>query len=146
MKIFILTALSLVVCTSSCAGAKAAKVAEYAAPFQKKPPYERVQFPTASDRAVSNDRAKIAENARWIAGNPDVVVVLSGHCDERGSDEFNMELGDRRARSVKASLIGNGVNESQLTSIVSYGERMPLDPRHNREAWRKNRRVELTVR
>lgn len=146
MKIFILAALALFACVVSCAGSKMPKVAAQILAPEKKLPFERVYFPTASDRANSEDKSKIVENARWLAENLKTVVVLSGHCDERGSDEFNMELGDRRARSVKASLIENGVSESQFTSIISYGERMPLDPRHNREAWRKNRRVELTVR
>ena len=102
-------------------------------------------FPTASDRVIKRDRGILERNARWMLENPQAVLILEGHCDERGGDEYNMELGDRRARRVKEELVRLGV-PAQAMAIVSHGERKPLDGRHTPEAWRKNRRVEFTPR
>jgi peptidoglycan-associated lipoprotein len=69
-------------------------------------------------------------------------VRLEGNTDERGSREYNIGLGDRRAQSVRRALLLQGVSEGQLT-IVSYGEERPADPGHDEAAWAKNRRVEI---
>jgi peptidoglycan-associated lipoprotein len=77
--------------------------------------------------------------ADWMRRNPNVNVLIEGHCDERGTAEYNLALGERRAESAKAFLINLGVPGSRM-STVSYGEEKPLDPRSNEEAWAKNRR------
>ena len=76
--------------------------------------------------------------------NPQKEVVIEGHCDERGTEEYNIALGERRANSAKKYLINLGVNPSQL-STISFGEEKPADPGHNEEAWAKNRRDEFVV-
>lgn len=75
---------------------------------------------------------------------PRLALQVAGHCDERGSDEYNLALGERRAAAVKRYLVEHGVAEGRLT-IASYGEERPLDPEHTEEAWARNRRAEFAV-
>ena len=84
----------------------------------------------------------VAAHAKYLAANPQARVRLEGNTDERGSREYNIGLGDRRAQSVRRSLLLQGVSEGQLT-MVSYGEERPADPGHDEAAWAKNRRVEI---
>ena len=71
--------------------------------------------------------------------------MIEGHCDERGTAEYNIALGERRARSAMDFLVDLGISASRL-STVSYGEERPLDPRHNEAAWAKNRRAHFVIR
>lgn len=73
---------------------------------------------------------------------PDKKVIVEGHCDERGTVEYNLALGERRAYSVKQYLVQAGIPESRIETI-SYGEERPVDPGHNEEAWAKNRRAAI---
>lgn len=84
----------------------------------------------------------VAAHAKYLAANPQARVRLEGNTDERGSREYNIGLGDRRAQSVRRALLLQGVSEGQLTT-VSYGEERPADPGHDEAAWAKNRRVEI---
>jgi peptidoglycan-associated lipoprotein len=84
----------------------------------------------------------IAAHARVISGNASIKVRLEGHTDERGSREYNIGLGERRAQAVRRALLLQGVAESQVTT-VSYGEERPAVTGHTEEAWAKNRRVEI---
>jgi len=77
--------------------------------------------------------------AGWLRNNSGESVIIEGHCDERGTNEYNLALGDRRAQSAKNFLIDLGIARSRLTTI-SYGEERPADPRQNETAWSKNRR------
>jgi len=86
----------------------------------------------------------LRENADWLRANPDVEIIVEGHCDERGSNEYNLALGERRAEAVKNYLVSLGIAESRMRTI-SYGEEMPLDPASNEAAWAKNRRGHLLV-
>jgi len=86
----------------------------------------------------------LRENAQWLADNPTVNVEIEGHCDERGTIEYNLALGDRRAKSARDFLINLGVSAGRL-STISYGEEMPLDAGHNEAAWAKNRRAHFTI-
>lgn len=74
----------------------------------------------------------------------DVAVVIEGHCDERGTEEYNLALGERRARAAYQHLVILGVDPVRM-SIVSFGEERPIDPAHNETAWEKNRRAEFVV-
>ena len=86
----------------------------------------------------------LLQKAEWLRENPDSTATIEGHCDERGTNEYNLALGDRRAESAKAFLVDLGIDASRLTTI-SYGEERPVDPRNNEEAWAKNRRGHFVV-
>jgi peptidoglycan-associated lipoprotein len=85
----------------------------------------------------------IKDNAKKLMDNASMNVTIEGHCDERGTEEYNLALGERRAEAVRKALIAAGVPASRLKTI-SYGEERPVDPGHNEEAWAKNRRSVLT--
>lgn len=92
---------------------------------------------------LSSESIQILEtHGNFIAGNGEVSVRLEGHADERGSREYNIALGDRRAQSVRRVLLFQGASVDQLET-VSYGEEQPIMSGHTEEAWGKNRRVEL---
>ncbi len=91
---------------------------------------------TLSAKAESILRAK----AEWMRRNPSLAIVIEGHCDNRGTTEYNLALGERRAESVKGFLIDLGIAETRIRTI-SYGEERPLVPGDNEEAWAKNRRA-----
>ncbi|MGH7597419.1 MAG: peptidoglycan-associated lipoprotein Pal [bacterium] len=84
----------------------------------------------------------LADNARVLKAYPDARIVIEGHCDERGTVEYNLALGDKRAKAAKDYLVSLGVGASQV-SIVSYGKEQPVDPSHTEEAWARNRRAEF---
>lgn len=86
----------------------------------------------------------LRENAEWLRANPGVQIVIEGHCDERGSNEYNLALGERRAEAIKNYLVSLGISDARMRTI-SYGEEMPLDPASNEAAWAKNRRGHLLV-
>jgi len=84
----------------------------------------------------------VAAHAKYLAANPGTRVRLEGHTDERGSREYNIGLGERRAQSVRRALLLQGAADAQITT-VSYGEERPAVPGHDEAAWAKNRRVEI---
>lgn len=93
--------------------------------------------------SIREDQKEVmAQNSLWLKSNPNVSVRLEGHCDERGTAEYNLALGQKRAEGVKSFLEGLGIS-SQRMAAVSYGEERPLDPEHNEAAWMKNRRVDI---
>jgi len=84
--------------------------------------------------------AKILDaSAAWLVKNGDDLLLIEGHCDERGTDEYNLALGDRRARSALNYLVAQGVKGDRIT-IVSFGEQRPLCRESNEACWAKNRR------
>ncbi len=91
---------------------------------------------TLSAEAESILRAK----AEWMRRNPSLTIVIEGHCDNRGTTEYNLALGERRAESVKRFLIDLGIAETRIRTI-SFGEERPLVMGDNEEAWAKNRRA-----
>jgi peptidoglycan-associated lipoprotein len=86
----------------------------------------------------------LMRKAAWLRANPAVTVTIEGHCDERGTNEYNLALGDRRADSAKAFLVDLGIAASRLTTI-SYGEERPVCMQQNEECWSKNRRDHFVV-
>ncbi|MEQ1439980.1 peptidoglycan-associated lipoprotein Pal [Fontimonas sp. SYSU GA230001] len=80
--------------------------------------------------------------ARYLTSNPAAKVRLEGHADERGTREYNMGLGERRANAVESALLAKGVNREQL-SVISYGEERPAAMGHDESAWAQNRRVQI---
>jgi peptidoglycan-associated lipoprotein len=87
----------------------------------------------------------IRDHANYLLDHPEASVTLSGHTDERGSREYNIALGERRAESVKRLLLARGVSAQQV-NVVSYGEEKPAVAGHGEEAWSKNRRVAFNYR
>jgi peptidoglycan-associated lipoprotein len=100
----------------------------------------------AFDNYSLSEQAKktLIKNAAWLMKSPQKEIVIEGHCDERGTDEYNIALGERRAYSAKKYLITLGVNPDQL-STISYGEERPADSGHDEDAWAKNRRADFVM-
>jgi peptidoglycan-associated lipoprotein len=90
------------------------------------------------------DERILKENAAFLKKNPKMKIQIEGHCDERGTAEYNLALGERRANSTKRYLVSLGITSDRI-STISYGEERPLDPRNNEEAWAKNRRAHIVV-
>jgi peptidoglycan-associated lipoprotein len=86
----------------------------------------------------------LSKKADWMRANPDVVISIEGHCDERGTNEYNLALGEKRGESAKAFLVDLGI-EAYRISTVSYGEERPADTGHDEEAWAKNRRAHFII-
>jgi peptidoglycan-associated lipoprotein len=86
----------------------------------------------------------LKQKAMWLRDNPDANVVIEGHCDERGTNAYNLALGERRAESAKTFLVNLGISGMRLTTI-SYGEEKPVDMGQNEEAWAKNRRAAFVL-
>jgi peptidoglycan-associated lipoprotein len=105
---------------------------------------EDIYFEFDSSALLFMAQEVLKQKAQWMRDNPNVSVVVEGHCDERGTPEYNLALGDRRANSVKAFLVDLGIREYRLTTI-SYGEERPVDMGHNEEAWAKNRRAHFVI-
>ena len=90
------------------------------------------------------DSGILNKNAALLKKYPKVKVQIEGHCDERGTVEYNLALGERRANNTKKYLVSLGVSANHI-STISYGKEKPLDPGHNEEAWAKNRRAHIVV-
>lgn len=88
------------------------------------------------------DAAILDANARWLSANPKNLALIEGHCDERGTNEYNLALGERRARATMNYLVARGVQASRL-STISYGEERPLCTEHNERCWSQNRRAQF---
>ncbi len=89
-------------------------------------------------------RTTMERNGRVMTGNPGIAVLLEGHCDERGTVEYNLALGDRRAQSAKNYLIQFGVGADRI-STISYGEERPFAQGSGESAWSQNRRVHFVI-
>ena len=87
----------------------------------------------------------LQSSADWLKTNTKSAVLVEGHCDERGTNEYNMALGDRRAKATRDFLVSQGVASSRITTI-SYGEERPTCTEHNEQCWSKNRRAHLVVK
>jgi peptidoglycan-associated lipoprotein len=105
---------------------------------------EDIHFEFDQSRLLPEAKEILTDKAKWLRAHPDVSAVIEGHCDERGTNEYNMALGDRRSQSAKSFLVDMGIASGRLTTI-SYGEEKPVDPRHDEEAWAKNRRVHFVI-
>ncbi len=107
-------------------------------------PAQRLFFFGFDSSAVSpEDLAVVQSHAVYLVNNPVMIVRLEGHADERGSREYNLALGERRAQTLSDLLVAEGVNSGQI-EIISYGEEKPLEVGHEEAFWAQNRRVELT--
>ena len=100
---------------------------------------DRVFFATNESVLTTASRETLRKQAAWLRKNPDVTVVLEGHADERGTREYNLALGERRANAAKDYLMTYGISSSRA-SVISYGKERPVDSGSNPLAWSKNRR------
>lgn len=91
-----------------------------------------------------DDQIILGRNAAWLAENPNTFVQIEGHCDSRGTLDYNLALGDRRANSIKNYLISLNVNSSRI-STITYGEEIPLCAERNEPCWSQNRRGEFLI-
>ena len=87
----------------------------------------------------------LTKNGQWLRTNSDVAITIEGHCDERGTNAYNLSLGERRAESVKTFLTDLGIDRSRMTTI-SYGEERPFDQGHGETAWSRNRRAHFLIK
>ena len=85
-----------------------------------------------------------SEISPLIKSDAKIVIIVEGHCDERGSNLYNKKLGKKRAQEIKRFLVKSGVKSAKI-SVVSYGENKPVDPAHDENAWSKNRRSEIVL-
>ena len=93
----------------------------------------------------SDARATLRANAEWLKANPDVEIKIEGNCDERGTNEYNVALGQRRAASAKKYLVDLGISPGRI-SLISYGEERPVCTESNEDCWQQNRRADFVER
>jgi len=162
---FCLTLVAFVGCSQKAAvkdeTAGEQKVAAQAAPEAKPAPKVEEQAPQTQaapeayefaniyfdfDKALlkDNSKATLKKHADWLKANNAVNITIAGNCDERGTAEYNLALGQRRADAAAKYLTTLGVAKNRVKT-VSYGKEKPLDPGHNEEAWAKNRRDEFVI-
>jgi peptidoglycan-associated lipoprotein len=106
--------------------------------------FESVLFEFDSFKLRTEELPKVEKIAEYLRKNAAVRLVTEGHCDERGSNEYNMALGEHRAQAVRAHLVGLGIDGARIQTR-SFGEEKPLDPGHIETAWRLNRRCEFAL-
>jgi peptidoglycan-associated lipoprotein len=98
------------------------------------------------DSAVLTPEAqeRLTKKAQWLLKNSGVTIIIEGHCDERGSTEYNLALGERRAEATRAFLMDMGISASRLTTI-SFGKERPFAKGHYESAWSLNRRAHFVI-
>lgn len=106
---------------------------------------EHIYFNFDSADLSAMAQATLKNKATWLKANPNAMVIIEGNCDERGTNEYNLALGERRALSAQAYLVDLGISASRL-STISYGEERPLDNRSTEEAWAKNRNDQFKLK
>jgi peptidoglycan-associated lipoprotein len=106
--------------------------------------FQDIHFEFDQYRILERDIPTLERVARWLNNNPDAKLLIEGHCDERGTNEYNMALGEQRALAARRYLVGLGIDSDRLTTI-SYGEERPIALGSNEEAWAENRRGHFAV-
>jgi peptidoglycan-associated lipoprotein len=107
-------------------------------------PFRTVFFALDSSELDDNGRATVSANAEILKRYSTWSVTIEGHCDERGTAEYNLALGERRAGVVRAYLTSLGISPDRVRT-VSYGKEFPFDSAHNEAAWAKNRRAHFVI-
>jgi peptidoglycan-associated lipoprotein len=105
---------------------------------------EDIHFEFDSAALLPEAQQILKEKADYMQANQDIKVRVEGNCDERGTDAYNLALGERRADAAKTFLVNLGIDAGRL-STISYGEERPIDPAHNEAAWAKNRRDHFAI-
>lgn len=103
-----------------------------------------IHFDYDKSNLRGEDASVLDQKVSILQANSDARIRVSGHCDERGSDEYNLALGNRRASSAKQYLVSHGINSGRIET-TSYGKERPVDPAHNEQAWSMNRRDEFEI-
>lgn len=114
------------------------------APADLEAELQKVYFNFDSADLSEDSRSTLTKNADYLSKQSGVKVRIEGNSDERGSDDYNMALGERRAKAAKDYLVNLGIASDRL-STISYGEEKPVDPGHDEEAWAENRRAEFVI-
>ncbi|MGH7409625.1 MAG: peptidoglycan-associated lipoprotein Pal, partial [Candidatus Methylomirabilis sp.] len=98
------------------------------------------------DKSLIRPDAKktLDENVRWLKENPKAIITIEGHCDERGTREYNLGLGERRAKAARDYLAAAGIDAKRIKTI-SYGKERPFAPGHDESAWKVNRRAHFVL-
>jgi peptidoglycan-associated lipoprotein len=105
---------------------------------------DTIYFATDAYDIDAEDQATLTKQAAWLQKNPNVNVTVEGHCDERGTREYNLALGDRRANAAKNFLVSAGIAASRI-SVISYGKERPVAMGSDESAWAQNRRAVTVV-
>ncbi len=105
---------------------------------------DRLFFATDSSEVDATAQAVLAKQAEWLKARPNLKITIEGHCDERGTREYNLALGERRANAAKAYLVSLGIPAARLNTI-SYGKERPAIDGHDESAWSQNRRAVTVV-
>ncbi len=100
---------------------------------------DRVFFAYDSYSLAASAQATLSKQAKWLKANPSIAIAIEGHADERGTREYNLALGDRRASSVKDYLMSQGISSNRI-STISYGKERPVQSGSNDTSWAQNRR------
>ncbi|MDH5414735.1 MAG: peptidoglycan-associated lipoprotein Pal [Flavobacteriaceae bacterium] len=107
-------------------------------------PLQTIFFDFDSSRLTSSAKTTLEQNSMWLKGASSVDIQIEGHCDERGGQQYNLALGERRAKAVKGYLEALGVSTSRI-SVISYGKEKPIAFGHDESAWSKNRRANFVI-
>jgi peptidoglycan-associated lipoprotein len=105
---------------------------------------EDVYFEFDSIRLAPDAQEILTKKAKWLRANPSASITIEGHCDNRGTNEYNLALGEGRAQSARAFLVDLGIKSSRLNTI-SYGEERPLERAQSEQGWAKNRRAHFVI-
>lgn len=114
------------------------------APTIKVPVLSDVFFEFDKSKLTDEAKQALTENARQLKEGGMMAIVIEGHCDERGTNAYNLALGEKRANAAKEYLASLGIDAARIQTI-SYGEERPFDPGHDEAAWVKNRRAHFVV-
>ena len=113
--------------------------------FSQAPGLPDIHFDFDRYEIRPEDAKTLDTNAEWLRSNPTALLLIEGHCDDRGTNGYNIALGEHRARSAMNYLIGQGIKASRIT-IISYGEERPLCSEHSETCWGENRRSHFLVK
>lgn len=107
-------------------------------------PLDDIRFAYDSAELSSQARTSLENNVQWLRRNPTVTILVEGHCDERGTVEYNLALGERRAMAAYNFMVSSGIPAERIKTI-SYGKEFPVNPGHNEAAWAENRRAHFVI-
>jgi peptidoglycan-associated lipoprotein len=111
---------------------------------EKASPLQDIFFDFDKSSIRADMKKSLTENVRWLRANPTASIIIEGHCDERGTVEYNQGLGQRRAASVKKYLVAAGIGAKRI-KVVSYGKERPFVTGHGESAWKWNRRAHFVL-